>query len=36
VMYGKERMAVIVRIPESPAVRIRRAVEGQQKISATV
>jgi hypothetical protein len=36
VMFGKERMAVIVRIPESPAVRIRRVVEGQQKISATV
>jgi hypothetical protein len=36
VMYGKERMAVIVRIPESPTVRIRRVVEGQQKISAAV
>ena len=36
VMYGKERMAVIVRIPESPAIRIRRAVEGQQKIGASV
>jgi hypothetical protein len=36
VIYGKERMAVIVKIPESPAARIRRVVEGQQKISATV
>ncbi|MGA2917340.1 hypothetical protein [Methanoregula sp.] len=36
VMYGKERMAVIVRIPESPVVRIRRVVEGQQKIGAPV
>ncbi len=36
VMYGKERCAAIVRIPESPVVRIRRAAEGQQKISAAV
>lgn len=36
VMYGKERMAVIVRIPESSVVRIRRVVEGQQKIGAPV
>ena len=36
VMYGKERMAVIVRIPGSSVVRIRRVVEGQQKIGAPV
>ncbi len=36
VMYGKERMAVVVRIPESPSQKFRRAVEGQQTISATV
>jgi len=36
VMYGKERLAVIVKIPESPAVRIRRIVDGQQKIGAAV
>ncbi len=36
VLYGKERLAVIVRIPETPLVRIRRAAEGQQTISAIV
>ncbi|MDD1686496.1 hypothetical protein [Methanoregula sp.] len=36
VIYGKERSVGIVRIPETPAVRIRRAAEGQQTISAVV
>ncbi len=36
VLYGKERLAVIVRIPEAPLVRIRRAAEGQQTIGAAV
>jgi hypothetical protein len=36
VLYGRERLAVIVRIPESPMVQIRRAAEGQQTISAVV
>jgi hypothetical protein len=36
VIYGKERMAVIVKIPESSPLRIRRVVESQQKISAAV
>ena len=36
VVYGKERSVVIVKIPETPAVKIRRIVEGQQKISAVV
>ena len=36
VLYGRERLAVIVRIPETPLVRIRRAAEGQQTISAVV
>ena len=36
VIYGRERLAVIVRIPEAPLVRIRRAAEGQQTISAVV
>jgi len=36
VIYGKERSVVIARIPESPAVKIRRAALGQQKISAAV
>ena len=36
VVYGKERYAVIVKIPEQPAGKIRRIVEGQQKISAVV
>ncbi|HEX3000921.1 MAG TPA: nitrogenase component 1 [Methanoregula sp.] len=36
VLYGKERLAVIVRIPEAPLARIRRAAEGQQTIGAVV
>jgi hypothetical protein len=36
VMYGKERSVAIVKIPETPAVRIRRAAEGQRTISAAV
>jgi hypothetical protein len=36
VIYGKERTVPIVRIPESPAARVRRAALGQQKISAAV
>lgn len=36
VIYGRERSVGIVRIPEAPAVRIRRAAEGQQTISAIV
>ena len=36
VIYGKERSVVIARIPEAPSVRIRRAAEGQQTISAIV
>ena len=36
VLYGRERLAVIVRIPETPLYRIRRAAEGQQTISAVV
>lgn len=36
VLYGKERLAVIVRIPESPAQKLRRVASGQQTISAVV
>jgi hypothetical protein len=36
VLYGRERMAPVVRIPETPLVRIRRAAEGQQTIGAVV
>ena len=36
VIYGRERSVGIVRIPEAPAVRIRRAAEGQQTIGAIV
>ena len=36
VIYGKERSVVIVKIPETPATRIRRAAEGQRTISAMV
>lgn len=36
VLYGKERMAVIVRIPESPAQKLRRIAAGQQTIGAVV
>jgi hypothetical protein len=36
VLYGKERLAVIVRIPESPVQKLRRVVVGQQTIGAVV
>jgi len=36
VIYGKERLAVIVRIPESPAQKLRRVAVGQQTIGAVV
>jgi hypothetical protein len=36
VLYGKERLAVIVRIPESPAQKLRRVAAGQQTIGAVV
>jgi hypothetical protein len=36
VIYGKERSVMIVKIPENPTVRIRRAAEGQRTISAVV
>jgi hypothetical protein len=36
VLYGKERLCVIVRIPEFSLQKIRRAVEGQQTIGAIV
>jgi hypothetical protein len=36
VLYGKERMAVIVRIPESPAQKLRPLAQGQQTIGAVV
>ncbi|MCK9630500.1 MAG: hypothetical protein M0R30_02560 [Methanoregula sp.] len=36
VIYGKERSVAIVKIPETPAARFRRAAEGQQTISAAV
>jgi len=36
VMYGKERMATIVKIPAQPAISTRRGVYGQQQISAAV
>ncbi len=36
VLFGRERLAVIVRIPESPAQRLRPVAEGQQTIGATV
>ncbi len=36
VLYGKERLAVIVRIPESPAQKLRRVAVGQQTIGAVV
>ncbi len=36
VVHGKERSVVIVKIPETPAIKIRRIVDGQQKISAVV
>jgi len=36
VLYGRERLAVIVRIPESPAQKLRRIAAGQQTIGALV
>jgi hypothetical protein len=36
VLYGKERLAGIVRIPESSSQKLHRVVEGQQTIGATV
>ena len=36
VLYGKERMAVIVRIPESPVQKLRPLAQGQQTIGAVV
>jgi hypothetical protein len=36
VLYGKERLAVIVRIPESPAQKLHRVAAGQQTIGAVV
>jgi hypothetical protein len=36
VLFGKERLAVIVRIPESPAQRLRPVAQGQQTIGAMV
>src|SRR5512136_594657 len=36
VLYGRERLAVIVRIPESPVQKLRRTAAGQQTIGAVV
>jgi hypothetical protein len=36
VLYGKEKLAVIVRIPESPAQKMRQVAVGQQTIGAEV
>ena len=36
VMYGKERNAMIVKIPAPSSIRLHRVEEGQQKISAAV
>ena len=36
VMYGKERIARIGKIPETSSQRIHRVVEGQQKLGAVV
>lgn len=36
VLYGRERLAGIVRIPDTPAQRLRRVSSGQQTISAAV
>lgn len=36
VLYGKERLAAIVRIPESPAQKLRLLADGQQTIGAIV
>lgn len=36
VLYGRERVAAVVRIPDSPAQKLRRTVAGQQTIGAVV
>ena len=36
VMYGKERLATIVKIPAQATINTRRGVYGQQQISAAV
>ncbi len=36
VLYGRERLAVIVRIPETPVQKMRRVAQGQQTIGAVV
>jgi hypothetical protein len=36
ILYGKERLCVIVRIPEASPQRLHRVVEGQQTIGAMV
>ena len=36
VLYGKERLAAIVRIPESGSQRLHRVADGQQTIGAMV
>lgn len=36
VLYGKERLASVVRIPETHVQRLRRVVDGQQTIVAAV
>jgi hypothetical protein len=36
VLYGRERLAGIVRIPESPSQKFHRVAQGQQTIGATV
>ncbi|MCK9581025.1 MAG: hypothetical protein M0Q92_11365 [Methanoregula sp.] len=36
VLYGRERLASVVRIPDSSSQKLRRVVEGQQTIGAMV
>jgi hypothetical protein len=36
IMFGKERTALIAKIPEQPGIRYRRVAEGQQTIGAMV
>jgi len=36
VLYGRERLVRIVKIPETPTQRFHRVVEGQQKLGAAV
>jgi hypothetical protein len=36
IMFGKERTALVAKIPEQPGIKFRRVVEGQRTISATV